>query len=76
MSPQLSEDEDDIEKIENENNSKSCIIPLVVSVLKGNGVCLEFGMNAFRDRVTISRLSLKKPDESEDQLVYNGRGIR
>ena len=33
-------------------------------------------MIALRNEVEIRRLSLKKPDESEDQMVYNGRGMR
>lgn len=71
MAPQQSEDEADPEKIENENDSESSI-PLVVTVFKGNGVCMEFGVTAFPDEVVIDSLSIKNPDESEDQLVYEG----
>jgi complement component 1 Q subcomponent-binding protein len=35
-------------------------------------VCLEFGVTAFSDEVSIDSLSIKKPDESEDELVYEG----
>jgi complement component 1 Q subcomponent-binding protein, mitochondrial len=68
VSPQLREDKDDIPSF----------IPLVVSVFKGNGACLEFGVIAYRNRdyVMISRMSLKKPDESEDPLAYNERRFR
>lgn len=71
MAHQQSEDEADPEKIENENDSESSI-PLVVTVFKGNGVCMEFGVTAFPDEVVIDSLSIKNPDESEDQLVYEG----
>jgi len=69
VAPQQSEDEGDIEKIE--NNSESSI-PLVVTVFKGKRVCMEFGVTAFPDEVVIDSLSIKNPDESEDQLVYEG----
>lgn len=71
MAPQQSEDEGEDEKIENENDSESSI-PLVVTVFKGKRVCMEFGVTAFPDEVVIDSLSLKNPDESEDQLVYEG----
>lgn len=71
VAPQQSEDEAGPEKIENENDSESSI-PLVVTVFKGNGVCMEFGVTAFPDEVVIDSLSIKNPDESEDQLVYEG----
>jgi complement component 1 Q subcomponent-binding protein len=35
-------------------------------------VCLEFGVTAFSDEVSIDSLSIKKPDKSEDELVYEG----
>jgi complement component 1 Q subcomponent-binding protein, mitochondrial len=69
VAPQQSEDEAGPEK--NENDSESSI-PLVVTIFKGNGVCMEFGVTAFPDEVVIDSLSIKNPDESEDQLVYEG----
>ncbi|GAU37898.1 hypothetical protein TSUD_163350 [Trifolium subterraneum] len=56
----------------NDNEKSESSIPLVVNVFKGNGVCLEFGITAFSDEVSIDSLSIKKPDESEDELVYEG----
>ncbi|KAL1359735.1 hypothetical protein HN51_005068 [Arachis hypogaea] len=61
------EEDDD----EGEKSSESSI-PLVVSVFKGNGVCLEFGVTAFPDEITIDSLSVKNVNESEDQLAYEG----
>jgi len=67
VSPQQGEDEDDIEKIENENDSESCI-PLFVSNFLGDGVYLEFGVTVFPDKVMINSLLLKRPDEPEVDL--------
>ncbi|KAK7292910.1 hypothetical protein RJT34_15766 [Clitoria ternatea] len=67
VAPEEYEDENDGEK----NDSESSI-PLVVSVLKGDGVCLEFGVTAFPDEISIDSLSIKQSEESEDQLAYEG----
>ncbi|KAK7339718.1 hypothetical protein VNO77_20399 [Canavalia gladiata] len=67
VAPEENEDDDDGEK----NDSESSI-PLVVSVFKGNGVCLEFGVTAFPDEISIDSLSIKQPGESEDELAYEG----
>ncbi|KAE9592050.1 hypothetical protein Lal_00038301 [Lupinus albus] len=70
VAPEENEDEDDHEGEKNDYDSS---IPLVVSVLKGgNGVSLEFGVTAFPDEVSIDSLSVKQPDESEEQLAYEG----
>ncbi|WJX76448.1 hypothetical protein P8452_59867 [Trifolium repens] len=70
VGPQQNED-DDADDNDKDGDSESSI-PLVVNVFKGNGVCLEFGVTAFSDEVSIDSLSIKKPDESEDELVYEG----
>jgi len=67
VAPEGNEDEEDAEKNDNESS-----IPLVVSVFKGNGVCLEFGVTAFPDEISIDSLSIRQPEESEDQLAYEG----
>ncbi|XP_027352856.1 uncharacterized protein At2g39795, mitochondrial-like [Abrus precatorius] len=67
VAPEENEDDDEGEK----NDSESSI-PLVVSVFKGNGVCLEFGVTAFPDEISIDSLSIKQSEESEDQLAYEG----
>ncbi|WJX81896.1 hypothetical protein P8452_64725 [Trifolium repens] len=66
----LQNEDDDAD--DNDKDDGESSIPLVVNVFKGNGVCLEFGVTAFSDEVSIDSLSIKKPDESEDELVYEG----
>ena len=68
MAPEEDEDEND-----QESHAESSI-PLVVSVSKskGNGLCLEFGVTAFPDEISIDSLSIKQLDDSEDQLAYEG----
>ncbi|RDX86651.1 putative protein, mitochondrial, partial [Mucuna pruriens] len=67
VAPEENEDDDEGEKNDNESS-----IPLVVSVFKGNGVSLEFGVTAFPDEISIDSLSVKQSEESEDQLAYEG----
>ncbi|TKY65977.1 mitochondrial protein [Spatholobus suberectus] len=67
VAPEENEDDEDGEK-----NASESSIPLVVSVFKGNGVCLEFGVTAFPDEISIDSLSIKQSEESEDQLAYEG----
>ncbi|XP_020217695.1 uncharacterized protein At2g39795, mitochondrial [Cajanus cajan] len=67
VAPEENEDDEDGEK----NDSESSI-PLVVTVFKGNGVSLEFGVTAFPDEISIDSLSIKQSEESEDQLAYEG----
>ncbi|PSS34521.1 Mitochondrial glycoprotein [Actinidia chinensis var. chinensis] len=59
-------DDDDTEK------SNQSSIPLVVRVSKKNGPCLEFGVTAFPDEISIDSLSVKDPQNSEDQIFYEG----
>ncbi|XP_058736968.1 uncharacterized protein At2g39795, mitochondrial-like [Vicia villosa] len=66
------EENEDDNADDNEKNDTESSIPLVVTVFKGNGVSLEFGLTAFPDEVSIDSLSIKKPDNSEDELVYEG----
>uniref|UniRef100_A0A5B7BWQ4 Mitochondrial glycoprotein family protein n=1 Tax=Davidia involucrata TaxID=16924 RepID=A0A5B7BWQ4_DAVIN len=60
-------DDDD----DNEKGSQSSI-PLVVSISKKGGPCLEFGCTAFPDEIAIDSLSVKDPENSEDQIAYEG----
>ncbi|KDP24552.1 hypothetical protein JCGZ_25116 [Jatropha curcas] len=60
---------------EDDNNTDADFpssIPLVVSISKGHGPCLEFGITAFPDEITIDTLSVKNRESSEDQLAYEG----
>lgn len=67
------EDEGDDDDAENEEQSDDqSSIPLVISILKGSGLQMEFGVTAFPDEFTIDSLSVKQLDGSEDQLAYEG----
>ena len=57
---------------EDEENSVKLRIPMVVSVAKGDGVCLEFGVSAYADEIVIDSLSIKHPQGSENELAYEG----
>ncbi|GLT92598.1 hypothetical protein SLE2022_104290 [Rubroshorea leprosula] len=57
---------------EDEGEESQTSVPMVVSVSKGNGVCLEFGITASPDQISIDSLSVKKPEASEDELAYEG----
>ncbi|XP_010490620.1 PREDICTED: uncharacterized protein At2g39795, mitochondrial isoform X1 [Camelina sativa] len=47
-------------------------IPIVVSVEKPGGVCLEFGVSAYPDEIVIDSLSIKQPQGSDNELAYEG----
>ena len=67
------EDEEEDNAGENDEQTREeSSIPLVVSISKDSGECLEFGVTAFPDEISIDHLSIKKPDGSEDQLAYEG----
>lgn len=68
---EIEEGENDDDAADDEANSGSSI-PLVVSITKGSGLCLEFGITALPDEICIDSLSIKLPDTSEDQLAYEG----
>ncbi|CAH2074527.1 unnamed protein product [Thlaspi arvense] len=57
---------------EEEESSVSIRIPMVVSVAKGDGVCLEFGVSAYPDEIVIDSLSIKQPEGSDNGLAYEG----
>ncbi|XP_030924324.1 uncharacterized protein At2g39795, mitochondrial-like [Quercus lobata] len=67
------ENDDDDDDAAGDDEAKSGpSIPLVVSITKGSGLCLEFGISALPDEICIDSLSIKLPDTSEDQLAYEG----
>ncbi|XP_015897155.2 uncharacterized protein At2g39795, mitochondrial [Ziziphus jujuba] len=66
------EDEGDEDAENDEDVSDQSSIPLVVSVSKGSGLHLEFGVTAYPDEITIDSLSIKQPEGSEEQLAYEG----
>lgn len=47
-------------------------LPLVVNVAKKGGPYLEFGVTACPDEIQIDSLSVKNPDNAEDQIAYEG----
>lgn len=71
-------DPDDIDEVEEdeeeeeEDEEADDWIQLVVSISKGNGPCLEFGVTAFPDEITIDSLSVKRPEAFDDELAYEG----
>ncbi|KAJ4719953.1 Mitochondrial glycoprotein [Melia azedarach] len=64
--PEAVDDDDDMEK----PNQSS--IPLVVTVTKNSGTSLEFGCVAYADEIAIDSLAVRKPNNSEDQIAYEG----
>ncbi|KAF8105098.1 hypothetical protein N665_0163s0068 [Sinapis alba] len=57
---------------EDDEHSVKFRIPMVVSVSKGDGVCLEFGVSAYPDEIVIDSLSIKHPQGSDNELAYEG----
>ncbi|CAK7342784.1 unnamed protein product [Dovyalis caffra] len=68
--PNVTEEEEDDDD-DNAKESDASSIPLVVSITKGSGQSMEFGITAFSDEITIDSLSIKNP-ESSDELAYEG----
>ncbi|KAG8380747.1 hypothetical protein BUALT_Bualt06G0048200 [Buddleja alternifolia] len=66
------ENDDNDNDEEGEERGGQSSIPLVVKVSKKSGPCLEFGCTAYPDQVMIDSLSVKDPDNSEDQIAYEG----
>ncbi|KAJ6407832.1 hypothetical protein OIU84_011188 [Salix udensis] len=67
--PNVSIDVEDAD--DNTKDSDVSSIPLVVSISKGSGQFMEFGITAFPDEITIDSLSIKNPENS-DELAYAG----
>ncbi|KAL1200563.1 hypothetical protein V5N11_032963 [Cardamine amara subsp. amara] len=64
------EPNDEAEDQEEDNSFK---LPMVVSVSKGDDVCLEFGISAYADEIVIDSLSIKPTTQgSENELAYEG----
>ncbi|KAL8233580.1 hypothetical protein R6Q59_019680 [Mikania micrantha] len=61
------EDED-----EDEDGSEKASLPMVVKVSKPDGFGLEFGINAYVDKIVINSLWAKDPDMPADQVSYQG----
>lgn len=65
------ENEDNRGDDDSENPSQSCV-PLVVSVSKTGGPFLEFSCMAYPDEIVIDSMSVKNPENAEDQIAYEG----
>ncbi|KAJ7964576.1 Mitochondrial glycoprotein [Quillaja saponaria] len=63
-------DQDD-DDVDSEKPSQSSI-PLLVSVSKRDGPCLEFSCTAYPDEITLDSLAVKNPENAEDQIPYEG----
>ncbi|KAJ9180660.1 hypothetical protein P3X46_008874 [Hevea brasiliensis] len=70
--PEDAEDDDHDQDKNTEDSDNPPSIPLVVSISKGNGLCLEFGITAYPDEITIDTLSLRNSEHSEDELACEG----
>ncbi|ESQ40122.1 hypothetical protein EUTSA_v10014436mg [Eutrema salsugineum] len=69
------DDEEEAEQNDDEEEQENSVkirIPMVVSVSKGDGVCLEFGVSAYADEIVIDSLSIKHPEGSDNELAYEG----
>ncbi|KAL0359249.1 UNVERIFIED_CONTAM: putative protein, mitochondrial [Sesamum angustifolium] len=65
-------DHDDDDDDDDEERGNQSSIPLVVRVSKKSGPSLEFGCTAYPDEVAIDSLAVKDPNNSEDQIAYEG----
>ncbi|KAL6570392.1 hypothetical protein OROMI_014906 [Orobanche minor] len=63
--------QDDDKDDESERATQSSI-PLSVSVSKKDGPSLEFSYVAYPDEIVIDSLSVKNPDFSDEQILYDG----
>ncbi|KAA8518947.1 hypothetical protein F0562_016279 [Nyssa sinensis] len=70
--PNLKNGEDGDEKDGGDESSYQPSIPLVVSISKGSGLSLQFGVTVFPDEFSIDRLSIKEPESTKNQLAYEG----
>ncbi|KAF5742696.1 hypothetical protein HS088_TW09G00748 [Tripterygium wilfordii] len=62
----IGDDDDDNQKA----NQSS--VPLVVTISKKSGLALEFNCVAYPDEIAIDGLSVRHPENSEDQFAYEG----
>ncbi|KAJ4908915.1 Mitochondrial glycoprotein family protein [Raphanus sativus] len=65
-------DEEEEEAESNDDEESFFKIPMVVSVAKGDGGCLEFGVSAYPDEIVIDSLSIKQPQGSDNEIAYQG----
>lgn len=66
----VQEDDDDDQDKNVEDTDNPASLPLIVSITKGKGQIVEFGITAYPDEITIDTLSIKDSESSEDKLAY------
>ncbi|PON37366.1 Mitochondrial glycoprotein [Parasponia andersonii] len=66
------QNDDDDNGDEDSEKSVQSSIPLVVNVSKKDGPSLEFSVTAYPDEIAIEALSVKHPENSDDQIAYEG----
>ncbi|KAM1069467.1 hypothetical protein ACFX13_001407 [Malus domestica] len=66
------DDDDDNQDDDNDEHANKSSIPLVVTVSKTDGPVLEFSVTAYPDEFQIDSLAVKNPEDSEDQIAYEG----
>lgn len=66
------DDDDDDDGGEDSEKASQSSIPLVVNVSKKSGPSLEFSATAYPDEIAIDSLIVKQPENSEDQIAYEG----
>ncbi|KAK4487835.1 hypothetical protein RD792_003571 [Penstemon davidsonii] len=65
------ENDDDNDE-EGEEKANQSNIPLIVKISKKSGPSLEFGCSAYPDEIAIESLSVKNPENTEDDIAYEG----
>ncbi|KAB2600486.1 hypothetical protein D8674_010757 [Pyrus ussuriensis x Pyrus communis] len=66
------DDNDDNQNDDNDEHANQSSISLVITVSKGNRPVLEFSVTAYLDESHIDSLAVKNPEDSEDQIAYEG----
>ncbi|KAL3834019.1 hypothetical protein ACJIZ3_008755 [Penstemon smallii] len=65
-------DNDNDNDEEGEEKANQSSIPLIVKISKKSGPSLEFGCSAYPDEIAIESLSVKNPENTEDDIAYEG----
>lgn len=66
------ENDGDQDGDDEDGSANKSSLPLLVTVSKSNGPSLEFSCTAFADEIEIDSLAVKNPENSEDQIAYEG----
>lgn len=66
------ENDGDQDGDDEDGSANKSSLPLLVTVSKSDGPSLEFSCTAFADEIEIDSLAVKNPENSEDQIAYEG----